>query len=368
MRAIASVILICGSVANAQSVMDPSSALLLNPSPRATGRSSEKADTSARYSVRSRSSVERAEKSERSEKPAASKRSTEPAVQAALVPVIIAPTAEGTVVILREVPAGKKAGEESVATEKTPENKPENKPEKTPETKLETADSHILEIAIATAYLYENSDSGYSYRQSTMGGPAYGAQARSWLASEFGVGGHYYSTLGGQINERGSALAASRTDLGYGIFLKKNFAASNLVLGVEWVDSDFKVASESVSKLKTKSSGVRVAIEGEFRTSDMASWTLGFSAMPKLQHTETAAATDVRSGTSVNAYAVGASLMRRWSLDRSSSVFVRVEHKVERDLFSGTATGADPVGGATPTGVSATVGTTLIQFGYGWAD
>ena len=333
--------------------MDPSSALLLNPGTRAAGRSSDKVDTSARYVVRSRAMTEKSEKSEKSEKQektektATQKRIVEPAAYATPVPVVIAPTADGAVVIVRDVP------------------EPGNSKE---EVKVASSDSHILEIAVATAYLYENSDSGYSYRQSTMGGPAYGAHARAWLASEFGLGGHYYSTLGGQINDRGSALAASRTDLGYGVFLKKSFAASNFVLGIEWVDSDFKVASESVSKLKTKSSGVRVSLESEFRASETASWSLGFSVMPKLQHTETAAATDVRSGTSVTAYAVGASVMSRWNFDRSNSVFVRVEHMVERDLFSGTATGADPVGGATPNGVSATVGTTLIQFGYGWAN
>ena len=68
----------------------------------------------------------------------------------------------------------------------------------------------------------------------------------------------------------------------------------------------------------------------------------------------------------MNAYAIGASLERLWRFDSSNALFIRLEHKIERDLFTGSATLADPIGGATPNGVAATVGTTLIQFGYNW--
>lgn len=336
------VVLVSGAYAVAQSTMDPSSALLLNPGARAAGRSSDKSDSSTRYTVRPRTSVERTEKPEKIEK-ATGKRVVEPAP----TPVILPATEDGAVVIVHD--------SQPVA-------------EPVVERKTEVSDSHILELGIATAYLYENAESAYSYRSSTMGGPAYAANAKAWLSSEFGIGGEYHSTLGGQVNDRGSAQAASRAQSGYGIFLRKIFSSANLVFGVEWVDSEFKVANETVSKLRTKSSGVRVGVKSEFLNATNSSWSLGFWAMPKIQHTETAAATDVRSGTSVSAYAVGASVMRRWNFDHSNSVFVNIEHKLERDLFSGAASGVDPIGQATPNGVSVTVGTTLIQFGYSWAD
>ena len=342
----------------AQSSMDPSSALLLNPNSnsnaRSTGRSSEKNDSGSdsRYTVRPRSSLDRSEKTTASAAPKPKKTIADTVATPA--PIVLPATEQGIVVVPPETPTAKENGEPPALVESHDEVMPSGR--------------HILEIGIATAYLYENAESGYSYRQANMGGPAYAANARAWLTPEFGIGGEYFSTLGGQVSDRGSAVAASRTQIAYGIYLKKVFAQANLTFGVEYVDSQFKVAAETVSKLKTRSSGVRVSFDGEFLSTPTSSWALGFSAMPKLQHEESAAATVVRSGSSVDGYAVGASICRHWKFDSSNAVYLRLEHHLERDLFSGTASAADPIGGATPTGVAATVGTTLIQFGYSWGD
>lgn len=341
------------STAVAQSTIDPSSALLLNAPSRSAGRSSEKATSetrndSTRYTVRPRAAGERPEKAATSTQ-ATSQTTTVKTVTPAPTPapVVLAPSEKGAVVVVMDPPLV----EPAIVEVRDPQ----------PTVK------HILELSIATAYLYENAESNYSFRQATMGGPAYAASARAWLFSEFAVGGRLLSTLGGQVADRGQAKSAGRTEIVYGIYLRKNFAESNLIFAAEYVDSEFKVSSDVISKLKTRSSGVRVSIESEFQSQN-SSWSLGFSVMPKLQHEEIAAATDVRSGTSVNAYSVGASIARSWKFNNSNAVFVKFEHRLERDLFTGSATLPDPIGGATPNGVAATVGTTLIQFGYGWGD
>lgn len=337
--------------ATAQTSMDPSSALLLSPGARAnTGRLSDKATTettrteSTRYTVRPRT-----EKSSTST-PTQTKHVETPRPTPA--PVVLAPGEQGAVVVAIDAP--------TVSPTPTP---PAVAVAEEPKPSIR----HLLDIAVSSAYLYESAESNYSFRQATMGGPAYAASARAWIIPEFAIGGSYLSTLGGQISDRGSALSASRTALTYGLYFRKAFAESNLIFAAEYLETDFKVSSDAVSKLKTKSAGVRVSIEGEFQSQN-ASWTFGFSVIPKLQHDESAAATEVRSGSSVNAYSVGASIMCGWKFDASNAAFVRVEHRLERDLFTGSATLADPVGGATPNGVSATVGTTLIQFGYSWGD
>lgn len=240
------------------------------------------------------------------------------------------------------------------------------KSEQVEETKV--LKDRLLEISIATAYLYENAESGYSFRQNTMAGPAYAAAAKVWFSPEFAIGGSYFSSLGGQVADGASAVSASRTDTAFGVYIKRIFSHSDLTFGIELLDTQFKISGDTVSKVNTKSNGVRVSIEGEFESSPSSSWVVGFSASPKIQHEESPAATNAQSGTAVNAYQVGASIERRWQFDATHAVFLRLEHRVERDLFTGSASQADPVGGATPSGVAATVGTTVIQFGYNWGN
>ncbi len=340
------------STAVAQSTIDPSSALLLSPTSRSAGRSSDKATSetrtdSNRYTVRPRAASERPEKTTTTQSTTQTTTVKTVTPEPAPAPVVLAPTEKGAVVVVMDPPSAEAPPVQA--------------------RDLQPTVKHILEISIATAYLYENAESNYSFRQATMGGPAYAASARAWLFSELAVGGRFLSTLGGQVADRGAAASAGRTEIAYGVYLRKNFAESNLIFAAEYVDFEFKISSDAVSKLKTRSSGVRVSIESEFQSQN-SSWSLGFSVMPKLQHEEISAATDVRSGTSVNAYAVGASITRGWKFNSSNAVFVKLEHRLERDLFAGSATLADPIGGATPNGVAATVGTTLIQFGYGWGD
>lgn len=349
------------ATAGAQSAIDPSSALLLNSGSGTTAkpRSAEPRLESGRYTVRPRA-----------EKPVTRRQVVESA------PSVETPTPTPAPVVLPATESGVVIVPESAPSAVEPSTKVEAKPSPAQtmatEGRVESR-SHLLEVSIGTAYFYESSESSFSYRQSTMNGPAYVAGARVWLSPEFGIGGNYVSTLGGQVGDRPtptttSAVSASRTETAFGVYLKKSFGESNLTFGVEMVDSQFKVASDTVSKVKTKSGGIRVSLEGEFAKTPLSAWRMGFSVMPKLQHEEGAARTDVKSGSNVEAYAISAALERRWHLDDANALFIRAEHRLERDLFSGAATAPDPLNGTTPNGVAVTVGTTLIQFGYNWGN
>jgi hypothetical protein len=59
---------------------------------------------------------------------------------------------------------------------------------------------------------------------------------------------------------------------------------------------------------------------------------------------------------------------RRWLFDSSNSIFLRLQHDVEQNAFSGPASSPDQVSGSTPNGVGVTHGTTVIQFGYDWGQ
>jgi hypothetical protein len=355
-------ILLASTKSAAQSSIDPSSALLLNPagSSSVRPRAGETRLDSGRYTIRPRvdkTSDRPADKTPPSpRKPVETTSSKEPDPAPSATPSPQPTSAGGTVNPGSAQPGSAQTDEPQALAVEGSGAEVIPAPEAT----------RMLDISVATVYLYEDAQSSYSYRQETMASPAYSAAARAWLSPEFAVGGSYLATFGGQVADQTASVSASRTETAFGLYLRKLFASSHLTFGVELIDSQFRVSSDAVSKLKTKSSGVRLSMEGEFQSSASSAWLIGFSASPRLQHEEITAATEVRSGTGVNAYAVGASLERRWRFDNSNAMFIRLEHKFERDLFTGSATLADPIGGATPNGVAASVGTTLIQFGYNW--
>ena len=346
------------SMALAQSTIDPSSALLLNggSSGNSRTRTAEPRLDSGRYTVRPRSQPA-TEKIPAEKTPTTRKQPVEqtPAVVAspAATPApvesstVLAPNEEGTVVL-----------DEPASTDQTPGPRP-----------MQGLSHRLIDLSIGTAYLYQASESSFSYRNSTIAAPAFAVQAKVWLSSQFAIGGRYLSTFGAHIEDTSSStLSASINETAYGIYFKKPFSNSSLTFGIEYQDSNSGFAGETVSKVKTKSSGFRLGIEGEFQSSETSSWSIGFAASPKLNHEESAAATQVQSGADINAYSLESSIERRWKFDADNALYIRLEHKVERDLFTGPASAPDLITGATPNGVAVTVGKTLIQFGYNWGN
>lgn len=342
----------------AQDSIDPSSALLLSSpaSARPSDRSQrEQAVESGRYTVRPKSgllTVPAQQPQRRVE--SMSTNSQSPAAAAAPSPVVVHPNGNG-IVVLRE---GKSA--ESAAAESAPGALV---PEPTIGVDPAAALGSLLRLSIASAYYSESSASNYSFRNYGMSGPAYTAEARVWLSDQFGVGASYFSSLAGQVSDGAAEVAVGRTDLVWGALIREHFESSSLVLAVEAVESQFAVSSDAQRRLKTKSSGLRLRLDGDF-----GDWAGAVSLAPKLSHEESAAASAFQSGSGVESYAAGAALERRWLFDTHHQLFVRLQHSVERNLFSGTATRVDPTSGQSPTGVGVTVGTTLIQFGYHWSN
>ena len=342
----------------AQDAIDPSSALLLSSptSARPSDRSQrEQAVESGRYTVRPKSglsTVPTQQPQRRVESTSTNAQGTS-GVPAAL-PVVVHPNSNGTVILREGKPADAVAAE-SAASASAPE----------PTVGADSADTlgSLLRLSIAAAYYSESSASNYSFRNYGMSGPAYAAEARVWLSEQFGVGASYFSSLAGQVSDGAAEVAVGRTDLVWGALIREHFDSSSLVLAVEAVESQFAVSSDAQRRLKTKSSGFRLRLEGDF-----GDWAGAVSLAPKLSHEESAAASTFQSGSGVESYAAGVALERRWLFDEHHQLFVRLQHSVERNLFTGTATRVDPTSGQAPTGVGVTVGTTLIQFGYHWSN
>lgn len=339
------------AIVHAQSTaIDPSSALLLNSGNRNTTveRPSPSQGTrleSSRYTTRPRERIERSSPTQPSPTPLPNRRAN-PTVEPSPTPVpeevAINPVDdEGTVV----VPIGDSANSEAAPRV------------------IEGRSESLLEVSLGTGYLYENSSSSYSFRKFSLAAPTYFVDAKVWLSSEFGIGGSTYSTMGATLSDGSRDLAVTRSELAAGIFYRRNFSDSrHYVFGVEFLDQQLRVPTDSAARVKTKSSGVRISMTGRWED-----WGMGLSFAPKQAHEETSDS-GTRSGTSVDSYRVGFHLERRWKFNSSSAMHIRLRHDVEQISFGGSATSPDQVTGSTPDGVGVTVGTTVIQFGFDWGQ
>lgn len=348
--------------AGAQTGIDPSAALLLNGSTATTNTRSE----SNRYTVRPRSGsldASRASSSRKSQEP--STPVTPATIQtnhSSQTTTVVVPGDQGVVVVPMATPTAVRAPEATEAV--NPEAIKEVPSEMTADVAVPV--ERMLDLSISSVFFFENADSSHGYRRHNMNGPGYHFGARAWLSPEFALGGSYFSSVAGYIPDGSGNVTATRSAFSFGLFFRKPFHKAALTFGIESLESQLKVSADATARVTTKTNGVRLSLEGEYETLDLNRWILGFSIAPKSQHEESNTATSYRSGDNAETYIVGASVERRWKMNESNALFFRLQHTLERNLFSGRATNVDSQSGVTPTGVSITTGTTLIQFGYNW--
>ncbi|MES2962368.1 MAG: hypothetical protein V4760_00665 [Bdellovibrionota bacterium] len=232
----------------------------------------------------------------------------------------------------------------------------------------------MLEIAVAPGYLYNVSDSAYSYRSYNTAAPTISLDAKVWLSPTFAIHTSYLGTVSGNVNDsvNGSRnVAATQQWNTLGLRSRKFFGATRLAptleFGLDYYEYEFRVPSDAQTRARLKSTGAQLSLETEIPNSPYRSYTLGFTFNPKLQHKESATAVDFQSGGTVDANGVGVSVGSKVRFDRSNAMFWKVSYSVEKDVFGGTASLADQTGIA-PTGVSVTNTFSLIQLGYTWGD
>lgn len=381
--------LICGPLAQAQ--IDPSSALLLNSGSHSSGRDSGL--DSGRYTVRPKS--DSSSRREETRSPRRAQSFGEPETTSLQTPA--AASQEST---SREnenpstetkneagslgVPQPAKAG---VAPAETSEPKATDKgleetSEKSTQSSGEPSESlvgdrrlNLLELSVAPAYIYNNSDSSFFYRNYFASAPAISVSANVWLNPNLGLSTSYLGTLSGHVNDSfdGSKNSvATQQWFTAGVRSRQFFGGSPgsslLVFGLDYYEYQFRVASDAVLRQRLRSTGVRLSVETELPTSPRHSWTLGFSLLPRLSHKEEATGIEFQSGSGVETNTVSLSLGSRFEFDRTSAVYWKLSHMIEKNLFSGDASVSDPIRGVTPSGVAVTNSFTIFELGYTWGD
>jgi hypothetical protein len=169
--------------------------------------------------------------------------------------------------------------------------------------------------------------------------------------------------MGGMLRDKTRDVPVTRSELAAGFFYRRQFSEKrSFVVGVEFQDNQFRIPTDSQSKLRTKTAGVRASLTGQWDD-----WGLGLMISPKHIHEEYSDA-GTRSGSSIDNYKVGLKMFRRWVFNSNNAMQIIFRHDVEQMAFGGLASSPDLVSGTTPSGVGVTVGTTVIQFGFDWSQ
>lgn len=343
-------IILFSSFAHAQ--IDPTSGMLLDSTEHASSR--DDGLDSGRYTVRPRSTPKKA------------------AVVATPTPTP-APSATPT-------PAPAATPSQSATPTVSVEVSPTPSPVETTDdghVKLKNYDRRtaLLEFSLSPMYIYTNSQSSYWYRSFYSSSPGAHVNANVWLTDEFGLHSSFMTTLGASVKD---SVNSSRVvdanqnwfDLGVRLrhFSSLKPKASALVLGVDW--SEFRMNTSNTATMRSRllTTGVQVKAGIEIPTSKHYMWSADVSLLAKGKHKELDTTSTVKSGTANETNGFGASLGGLYRIDSGSSYFWRISHRVEKNVFSGSATAADPISGVTPNGVSVTNSTTFFEIGCSWGD
>jgi hypothetical protein len=234
----------------------------------------------------------------------------------------------------------------------------------------------LLELSVAPGFLYDGSSSNYSFRNYTSTAETIGVEGKFWISSTLAIDASYKTSVSGDMSDTlngvGRQISVTHDWLTLGLRNKTTFGTSryppSLVFGLDYYCYSLNVPSDSQSRENITSIGALLSVETELPSSSYHAWTLGFYVAPKLQHSESGGSAGFSSGGSTDANMIGFALGSRMRFDHTHSVYWKLSHMIEKDVFSGSASLRDPASGTTPVGVGVTNSFTGLQVGFTWSD
>lgn len=233
--------------------------------------------------------------------------------------------------------------------------------------------ANTIRISLAPAYYYNGSSSGYSFRRYHSNGPGLGLGMNLWLTPFFGIQSKYFASV--SASQRSGGIDEVPTDIQVfdaGIRFRKYFGATRkapqLSWGIDYHDALNKISADALTAIGRKSSGISLSLEGEVPSSNIYSHTFQLDVRPRMKHSERSTGVEARSGTKNETNAMGLAVGGLWTLDRRNQIYWKSQYIVERNLFDGDASLADPHNGETPNGVSVTNSLIMFYFGFKWGS
>lgn len=235
--------------------------------------------------------------------------------------------------------------------------------------------NNLVELTLAPGYVYTNAASNYWFREYYSSAPVLMIGAQIWVTPFFGINTSITNSMNASIDSTTAtdnriSLDQQWLDAGfrwrsfYGVSRK----APVMSFGLDFSEYTVRVPSSATQRVGTKTNGAKLSWEAMIPGGNSFAWQFGGFIIPRADHNENKSALTLKSGTSDESTVIGLWLGGNHTFDRRSQLFWRIQHSVEKNTFEGAASTADPVTGATPTGVSVTTGTTMFTFGYRWGN
>ncbi len=234
---------------------------------------------------------------------------------------------------------------------------------------------NLVEITASTGVFYENSASNYWYRRYYSQGPLVSASASLWITPFLGVMGEFSSSLGSDMSGNPAGTRRIPADHQWwttGLRFRQSFGldrrSPHLLVGIDFSEQRINVPVDDPDRLRIKTTGVVLSLAVQIPSQPYHFWEMGTRLIPRENQQEGKTSSTARSGTSQQSYAVGFWIGSRFLFDRKNQIFWQLSHTLDKSLYDGQASQADPLSGQTPSGVQITQGLSLFRIGYTWAE
>jgi hypothetical protein len=232
---------------------------------------------------------------------------------------------------------------------------------------------NLLEIQVAPFFLYNDSNSPYWYRSYSNFAPGFSLLADIWFTPSFGVEVGYKKSIGGSVKASANSenhISAGHEWLSGGLRFRRFFGMGKTVpvftFGIDYREYYFKVPSDDPLRVRLKMAGPRLVAETKIPVSQRFQWVYGLEVTPFTKAQEQSTGVTHQSGTENETFGFGVSAGGEYKLARTNRMFYRLSYYLERSLYSGPASRADPNSGVTPSSVPVNNSFTMFEFGFIW--
>lgn len=235
--------------------------------------------------------------------------------------------------------------------------------------------SNIMNISVATGFMYLDAASDYWFKKYSSSSPTMAIEAEVWFSPEIGLSADYMTSLVADISAEHDSDRSVLVDhriTRAGLMLRKfggtSVKSPHVIFGINYSEYQMVVPKAEASRIGIKHSGIGLFMNSYWPTELRKHWRAGVELAPKIKIDEEDTQLQLKAGSNLTAYSIKLTVGRDYILDRQNQLFWRLSHRLDRAVYDGTASDADPITGLTPQGVKASTGLTLLEIGFTWGD
>jgi hypothetical protein len=232
---------------------------------------------------------------------------------------------------------------------------------------------NLVELSLAPMLFYTDSKSNYWFRDFSSDGTGLALQFKLWTTPFFGITTSYATTLTSDMRAEsgtGRRINADHRLFDVGVKYRKFFNLTRkspaLTFGLDYDEYQIVLPKKETERTRLKTSGVSLVFEGKMPVTHVKSWILGTKFGVDTKAEEKKTALDLKSGSSPSSQMYQIYFGHDYTFNRHQTLFWRLQHRLDKTIYKGTANQNDPQSGVAPSGVAVTQGTTFLQFGFSW--